>query len=157
VENLGTTLLGNGSPVWQREGDNVLNLAVVQTLSYRPGDNVLLVGTHGNGMFYTFLGSPNFNANQNTGLDPLTNDKSFITKVFPTRSKNRVDYRAGTIFSIKKISIQLYNLAGQEVYSKEALYQNGFVDLSNYARGIYILNILSDNKKYRHIQKVLKE
>ena len=37
VTNLGTTLLGGGTPVWQREGGNVLNFAVVQSLAYRPG------------------------------------------------------------------------------------------------------------------------
>ena len=157
VQNLGTTLIGGAAPVWQREGDNILNLAVIQSLSYRPGDNVLLVGTHGNGMYYTFLGPANFNANQNTGIDPVLNDKSFITKVFPTSTKNRIDYQTGTIFSIKKISVQLFNLAGQQVFSKEDLYQGGSINLANYARGIYILAITSDNKKFRHIQKVLRE
>jgi hypothetical protein len=35
-----------------REGADVY-YAVVTSLAYRPSDNVLLVGTHGNGIFYT--------------------------------------------------------------------------------------------------------
>jgi hypothetical protein len=54
VENLGPTLIGGGSPSWQREGSTTLNYAVVNSLAYRPDDNVLLVGTHGNGLYYTF-------------------------------------------------------------------------------------------------------
>src|SRR5690606_4332550 len=77
--NLGSVLTANQSPVWVREGANILNYAVVQSLAYRPADNVLLVGTHGNGMYYANIGNPNFTPNLNTGInDPVLNDRNFI-------------------------------------------------------------------------------
>ena len=153
VENLGTTLSGGGLPTWQREGSSTLNYAVVNSLAYRPDDNVLLVGTHGNGLYYTFLGTPNLV----TGINnPVLNDKDFITLVYPTVSENIVQYLIGTKTDVKKISVQLFNMQGQELYRQETGYQNGNLNINRFAKGAYILSIYSDNKKYRHIQKIIR-
>src|SRR6188768_824216 len=153
VENLGTTLIGGGSPTWQREGSTTLNFAVISSLAYRPGDNVLLVGTHGNGLYYTFLGTPNLV----TGINnPVVNDKDFITKVYPTISQSIVQYSIGNKPNVKKISVQLFNMQGQQLYRLETGYQNGSFNISSFAKGAYILSIYSDNKKYRHVQKIIR-
>jgi hypothetical protein len=153
VENLGTTLLGGGSPTWLREGSATLNFAVISSLAYRPADNVLLVGTHGNGLYYTFLGTPNLV----TGINnPVVNDKDFITAVYPTISESMVQYRTGNKPDVKKISVQLFNMQGQELYRQETGYQNGSFNISRFAKGAYILSIYSDNKKYRHVQKIIR-
>lgn len=152
VENLGTTLQANGTPAWQREGASVLNFAVITSLDYRPSDNVMVIGTHGNGMYYTFLGTPNLVTGIN---DPIVNDKNFIVKVYPTFSQNTVQYKAGNRFEVKNILVQLYNMQGQEVFSRQAAYGDGSVDLSRLPKGAYILSIYSDNRKYRHLQKLV--
>ena len=153
VENLGTTLISGGSPTWQREGSATLNFAVVNSLAYRPADNVLLVGTHGNGLYYTFLGTPNLV----TGINnPALNDKDFITMVYPTISDNIIQYRIGNKTDVKKISVQLFNMQGQEMYRQELGYQNGSLNISRYSKGAYILSIYSDNKKYRHVQQIIR-
>lgn len=152
VENLGTTLLASGTPTWQREGASVLNFAVISSLDYRPSDNVMVIGTHGNGMYYTFLGTPNLVTGIN---DPVLNDKNFIAKVYPTISNNLVQYKVGNKFEVKKIAVQIYNMQGQEVYSKQTGYSDGNVDLSRLSKGAYILSIYSDDRKYRHIQKLI--
>ena len=153
VENLGTTLTGGGSPNWQREGVATLNFAVINSLAYRPEDNVMAIGTHGNGLYYTFLGTPNLV----TGINnPILNDKDFITMVYPTISDNIVQYRIGNKTDVRKISVQLYNMQGQELYRQESGYQNGNINISRFAKGAYILSIYSDNKKYRHVQKIIR-
>ena len=153
VENLGTTLLASGSPSWQREGGTTLNFAVINSLAYRPEDNVMVVGTHGNGLYYAHLGTPNLV----TGINnPILNDKSFITKIYPTVSDDIIEYRIGNKADVKKISIQLYNMQGQEIYRLETNYQHGNLHISRFARGPYILSIYSDNRKYRHIQKIIR-
>lgn len=153
VENLGTTLTGGGTPTWQREGSSTLNFAVINSLAYRPVDNVLAVGTHGNGLYYTFLGTPNLV----TGINnPVLNDKDFITMVYPTVSDNIVQYRTGNKTDVRKISVQLYNMQGQEIYRQESGYQNGNLNINRFAKGAYILSIYSDNRKYRHIQKIIR-
>jgi len=153
VENLGTTLTANGSPTWQREGVSTLNYAVVNSLAYRPEDNVMAIGTHGNGLYYTFLGTPNLV----TGINnPVLNDKDFITMVYPTVSNNIVQYRIGNKTDVRKISVQLYNMQGQELYRQESSYQHGSFNINRFARGAYILSIYSDNRKYRHVQKIIR-
>lgn len=47
-----------GSTAWTQEGSSDIGNAVVTSLSLRPVDNKLLVGTHGYGMFYTNLSIP---------------------------------------------------------------------------------------------------
>jgi hypothetical protein len=153
VENLGTTLTGGGSPSWQREGGTTLNFAVINSLGYRPDDNVMVIGTHGNGLYYTFLGTPNLV----TGINnPILNDKDFITMVYPTISNNIVQYRIGNKTDVRKISVQLFNMQGQEIYRQESGYQNGNLNINRLAKGAYILSIYSDNKKYRHVQKIIR-
>ncbi len=157
AENIGTTLTGGGSVTWLREGGTVLNLAIIQSMAYRPADNVLVAGTHGNGMYYTFLGTPNFTPNQVTDINPILNDKNFIQAVFPTSSKSLINYRIGNIFSIKNITIQLFNTTGQQLLKSEARYQTGTVDISKPAKGLYFLVITSSDNKYKYIQKIIKE
>ena len=157
VANLGTTLLANGAPTWQREGSNILNYAVVQSMTYRPTDNVLLIGTHGNGMYYTYLGTTNFSPTQGTAINPVTNDKNFIKNVFPTIGSNNIHYQTGNMFGIRKISVQLFDMSGRLLISKQENYQGGLIDISRVAAGSYILSIYSDDQKYRHLQKIIKQ
>jgi hypothetical protein len=149
--------IGNGTPNWQREGGNVLNFAVIQSMAYRPGDNVLLLGTHGNGMYYTQVGTPNYTPNLNTGVTPVTNDRNFIRFVGPTLSRGTVQYATGNMTGIKKLTVQLTDLSGKVVVRKETGYVSGSVDLSPLATGSYILTIYSSDGQYRHIQKLLKQ
>lgn len=152
-----TTNINAGSTTWQREGASMLNFAVVQSMAYRPADNVMVIGTHGNGMYYTFLGTPNFIPNQNTAVDPVTNDKNFIKKVFPTMAFDKVNYQTGNMFGVKKLTVQVTDLSGKIVYRKETGYISGSIPLNAYASGIYILSIYSDDNKFRHIQKIIKQ
>jgi hypothetical protein len=118
----------------------------------------MVIGTHGNGAFLTRIGDAVNLEEVITDLpDPVTNDNTFISAVYPTLANTSVQYRIGNLFSIPKISVQLYALNGQLVYQEERGYQNGTVGLAHLASGTYILTIYSDDRKYRHIQKLLKQ
>lgn len=153
VENLGTTLLANGSPTWQREGSTVLNYAVVSSLAYRPVDNVMAVGTHGNGLFYTMLGTPNLDTVIN---DPVITGKIFIKAVYPTIGSNLVEYKIGNQFEIKRIKVELFNMKGQQLYAAMRSYVDGSVNINRLPKGLYILRIYSEDGKYRHVQKLVR-
>lgn len=157
--NIGTTLEAGGTVNWVREGGATLGFAVIQSMDYRPQDNTLLLGTHGNGMYFTNVGTPNFQPNQNTGIDdPVRNDKNFIQKAFPTVvADNKMEYRIGNQFNIKRIVVQVHNTTGQLVYRKEDGYQNGLIDLSRLAKGAYVLTITSSDYKQQFIQQFVKQ
>jgi len=157
--NIATNLQNNTPIAWVREGGNVLNFAVITSLDYRPQDNVLLVGTHGNGIFYANVGTPNFTPNLNTGVsDPVRNDKKFIQAAYPTIvSNNRIQYRIGNMFTIPGIVVQVYNSAGQLLFRKETLYQNGSLDVGRFAAGTYILTITSKDYKQQFVLPFVKE
>ena len=54
-----TTSTPNGaSTAWTQVGSSEINYSVVSQLRYRPSDNKILVGTHGNGMFLVNLADP---------------------------------------------------------------------------------------------------
>jgi hypothetical protein len=149
-----TTSIDGSSTVWSREIGGPMTTAIVNSLAYRWQDNVMVVGTHGNGMFAAYIG----NAIQlPTGVnDPIRNDKNFIARAFPTIASNQISFQIGNMFSVKKIRVQVVNLAGQLVYDRETSYQNGSVDLGLLAKGTYVLTVTSTDRKYQFVQKFFK-
>ena len=157
--NIGPTLLANQPVSWVREGGNILNFSVITSLDYRPQDNTLLVGTHGNGLYYANVGTPNFTPNLNTGVsDPVRNDKQFIKSAYPTLVRNnRIDYKIGNMFTIPTIVVQVYNSTGQLLLRKEGAYQDGFLNVQRFPSGSYILTITSKDYKQQFVQPFVKD
>ncbi len=152
-----TTNINVASINWEREGDAVLGMAVTTTLDYRPQDNTLLVGTHGNGMFYANTGTPNFVPNGNgVPVEPPVTDNTFIQSLYPTLTHQYLFLKAGNIIGIDQISIRIYNMAGQLVYSGTNAYNTTQIDVSRFAAGAYILKITSTDNKYKYTRKFVK-
>lgn len=153
-----TTNISAAAVSWVREGDNVLNYAVITSLDYRPQDNVLLVGTHGNGMFYASTGTPNFTPDVSTGTnDPVRNDIHFIQQAYPALASNRISYAIGNMYTVQKLIITVRTMTGQLTDQKEAPYENGTIDVSKYAGGMYILTITSSDNKQQFVRQFVKE
>jgi len=153
-----TLNINAGTVNWVREGGNILNFAVITSLDYRPQDNILLVGTHGNGMYYASTGTPDFRPNQNTGInDPDRNDRRFIRQALPTLVKGKIEYQTGDMFTVKRLSIKIHNLSGQLVFSKETGYQSGQLPVAQLSKGAYILTISSQDYKHQFVQKFVKD
>ncbi|TWI81188.1 putative secreted protein (Por secretion system target) [Lacibacter cauensis] len=146
-----TTTINGASTNWTMEGPPVLQGAIVNDLALRTSDNTLLIGTHGNGMFYTTIG------NVPTAVpDVIVNDKRFITSVFPTVITNDINFRTGTIAGIRNIHLRVMNMSGQILLQKTQGYQAGTVQLGNLSTGTYLLEIWSDDRKYKHLQQFVK-
>lgn len=144
-----TTGINNGNPVWQREGGKTLGYAVVQSIAHRPSDNVLVIGTHGNGMYYTFVGRTT------NGPDPGT--EVFIQTLAPTLTKGTVNYIVGNLTSVQKIVVRVFNMQGQLLFWEERGYDNASINFNRYPAGIYIVSIMSDDGNYKLTQKVIKQ
>lgn len=151
--------INTGSPVtWVREGGNIINYAVISSMDYRPSDNVLLVGTHGNGLYYSNIGSPDYQFDIPTGLpEPDRNDKNFIERMYPTVAGSSINFVTGNMFTVSKLNIKIFNLSGQMVHHSVTGYRNGTINISNLSRGTYILTITSGDYKNQFVQKFMKQ
>lgn len=157
--NIATTLQNNGSVSWTREGGSVINFAVITSMDYRPQDNYLLIGTHGNGLYYAQVGTPDFRPNQNTtGInDPVRNDKKFIQAAFPTLAREQVWFQTGDLYTVKRLDIRIYTASGQLVARKQTGYYSGTVDTRSLPAGSYILTITSDDYTQQFVRKFMKQ
>jgi hypothetical protein len=146
-----TTTISGASTNWQLEGPAMMQGAIVNDLVLRTADNTLLVGTHGNGMFYTTIG------NVPTSVpDVVVNDKRFINSVFPTVTPGDINFRTGGATGIKTVHIRVMSLNGQVLTQRTQAYQNGTVPLGPLSTGSYLLEIISDNRRYKHVQQFVK-
>jgi hypothetical protein len=144
-----TNDLSGNNPVWQREGGNTLGFAVVQSLAHRPIDNALLIGTHGNGMYYTFVGR--------LITVPSPGTEVFIASLAPTLTKGSVNYIVGNLTFVQKIDVRVFNMQGQLMFREERGYDNASINFSRYAAGMYIISITSDDGKHKLTQQVIKQ
>ena len=155
--NIGASLQGNIPLTWVREGGSTLNWAVISSLGYRPQDNTLVVGTHGNGMYFASTGTPDFRPNQNTAVDnPARNDPAFVKQLFPTTTRSQLYYTTGNMTGIKNIIVSVYNASGQLVLTKTSAYGSGQLDVQRFASGVYIITITSQDYKQQFIRKFVK-
>jgi hypothetical protein len=151
-----TTSVNGENTTWLNEGSGIMKRAIIRSLINRQKDNTLVVGTHGDGAFIAKIGNAVDIVDVITAIPPVTNDKHFISNVYPTISSNTVFYQIGNMFAVKKITVQLFADNGQLVYNNIAAYQNGEVGVTIYPKGTYVLLITSDDGRYRYIQKVVK-
>jgi hypothetical protein len=139
----------NSNPVWQREGGSTLGFAVVQSMAHRPSDNVLVVGTHGNGMYYTAVGK--------TIADPNSGNEIFIESVAPTLVNSFINYKAGNLSTLQTISVRVFNAKGQLMFNEKRAYASSSLNFSRYAAGIYIISFTGDDGKHTFNQKIVKQ
>ncbi len=150
-----TTALAGASTAWVKEGSGMLKYAVVRSMAYRWNDNTLVVGTHGNGMFYAQIGNA---VAITTGVnDIIRNDNNFIKKAFPSVPTNLITYEVGNMTGITRVEIRIVDAIGRLVLRKEEGYTNGLIDVSKLAAGQYVLTISNQSKKQQFIQKIIKQ
>ena len=130
-------LYSNSDPVndnWVLEGPNTIGLAVVSSLAYRPSDNKLLIGTHGNGMFDTTI--------QGT---LATNDFRKTTDVFlyPNPTQDVLNFRSTTLDFSATVTYEIYNLTGKRILN--GTLNNQKVDVRTLNSGIYFVNLSTGN------------
>lgn len=159
-----TDKINNASTIWLRElgssndpapSSGMMDASIVNSLASRWSDNTLVIGTHGNGMFATPpLGNP---VTVTTALfTPIRNNPGFISKIFPTATTDRVQYKVGDMFAIRKLTVQATGSGGQVILRRQSSYQDGSIDLSHQPPGTYIITITSSDGKYQHTSKVFK-
>ncbi|MEM5565918.1 T9SS type A sorting domain-containing protein [Psychroserpens sp. AS72] len=120
---------------WQLEGADEIGLAVVSSLVTRPSDNMLLVGTHGNGMFQSDLTTLGLN-------DVAIDENEIVMYPNPTSGPVTIAYSGAQpigIISVVDINGKVVRKLTNEGFSSEI--QFNVQDLSS---GVYFININVD-------------
>jgi hypothetical protein len=146
-----TTTVNGASTSWVKEGVGTpLEFAIVSSLAQRYTDYTMVVGTHGNGMWYTNYAFP-------TGVNPVLNDKRFIVSAYPTVTRNNLIYQTGTISGIRNMDMCIVDMNGRIVWQNKRAFQNGSIPVDHLSAGNYVLSIWSDNRKYQYVTKFIKQ
>lgn len=153
----GGVLLGTELGVWTTSAiagaatqwiPNNTGLANVRTdmLKYRSSDNLVVAATHGRGLYTTVLPTVV------TGVSNNNITKGFIKYV--SSQNNQLQIVTGTL-QTQKMSVQLFNSNGQQVYQTQSRYQNMSINLDKLPAGAYVVKIKGDKKEY-FVQKFVK-
>ncbi len=140
----GTATLDDNNTVWEQVGDSEIGAVVVEFLEYRDNDGLLVVATHGNGIYQTNLTSI---------ADVLSTDNikgNFDLTVFP----NPVDDILSLAVNMDKIADsraviydELGRKVGQEHNQKLYFGANTIqLNIKDYKAGIYFVSLTIDNK-----------
>ncbi|MDB9809159.1 T9SS type A sorting domain-containing protein [Flavobacteriales bacterium] len=144
----GTANLDGQNTVWKQVADQEIGAVVIETLTYRAIDGLLVVGTHGNGIFQTNLTSAN---------DLLSGVESLLVKnlemnIYP----NPVTHAVNVEFTLKtnsQVNLQLYDELGKLVKRvKKDNYTIGNnkiqLEMGNLKSGIYFVSLNVDDKVF---------
>ena len=112
-------------------------------MAYRPADNKLLIGTHGNGMFEATI-------TQVLGLED--NEISKSIKVYPNPVEDRLNLNMPAELS-NNASFVINNILGQNVMRGSL--ENNQVNVNNLDTGMYFIQISSNGKK--GVKRFIKE
>ena len=144
----GTANLDGQNTVWKQVADQEIGAVVIETLTYRAIDGLLVVGTHGNGIFQTNLTSAN---DLLSGVESLM-VKNLEMNIYP----NPVTHSVNVEFTLKtnsQVKLQLYDELGKSVKRiRKDNYKIGSnkiqLEIGSLNSGIYFVSLNVDGEVF---------
>lgn len=134
-----TTALNGAATVWTQEGASLIGNAVVTSLSYRPSDFKMLIGTHGNGMYLATLGDGGKSVE--SALHPNTPELSVYPN--PVRRGNTINLKYNATHA-ETTALELYDMNGRKVWQEPVELKEGenlLTSQPDLVPGIYLVRI----------------
>lgn len=128
---------------WIREAPSLIGFAVVSSMAYRPADNKLLIGTHGNGMFEATISQV---------LSTEDNEFSNSIKIYPNPVQDNLHIELANNLGASA-NYRIHNLLGQTVAHGDLI--NERIDVTNLDTGLYFVEINVDGK--RGVKRFIKQ
>ena len=140
----GTSKLEGQNTIWEQIGKNVIGNVVIETLTYRQSDGLLLVATHGNGIYQTNLNS----VSDVLGNESILND--MVVNLYPNPTTNSLNVSFEINKESRGYSWILYNDVGEKIKQSTDLnvqYGNNTINIntSELKQGIYFLTLNINN------------
>lgn len=128
---------------WVREAANQIGFAVVSSLVYRPSDNKLLIGTHGNGIYEATITNSVLNTNE-------LSDVSDQINLFPNPAVDNIEITLNN--DNLKGTYSIFNMLGQKILQGEL--DNHPIPIQNLLAGKYLIKIETINSSgFKHFIK----
>ena len=120
---------------WVLEGASMIGIPVVSDLEYRPSDNTLLIGTHGNGMFATdatLLATDDFGDNSSNANN---------LAIFPNPVSDELSFQLRDVGGVVN-GLEIIDATGSLV-ARETIdnTSQSSIDVSRFTSGIYFLRV----------------
>jgi photosystem II stability/assembly factor-like uncharacterized protein len=146
--------LDGENTVWKQIGTTAFGSTVVEYITYRQSDGLLVIGTYGNGVYQTNLSS----IGDVLDIDNIIQD-SFDFKVFPNPVADILSLSVN-IDRISDAKIVIYDELGRKMSSEkyQKLYSgDNLVELkvAEYSSGIYFVALMINNETI--IKQIIKE
>jgi len=126
-------LYSSADPVnvdWDIEGQNEMGLAVISQLVYRPADNKMIIGTHGNGMWETTV--------ENTlSVDSFEQEVKSIS-IYPNPAQSEINFKTNINLN-DNANYSIIDISGKVVIN--GIVANKKVDVSNLTTGLYFVSL----------------
>ncbi|WP_027137407.1 LamG-like jellyroll fold domain-containing protein [Gaetbulibacter saemankumensis] len=85
--------------------------------------------------------------------NPISYNHTF--KVYPNPAKNQITIDNGNINSIPGYSIEITNSLGQSMFQSEISEQQFYIDISNWATGLYFISIYNSSSNKIEVKKLI--
>lgn len=145
-------LFSNNDPLnndWMPEGVDQFGIPVISDLEYRPSDGILLIGTHGNGMYQT--------ETQTLSIDDINdNSERNSLSIYPNPAENQLNFRMSSP-GITFNSFEIIDSFGRVVAGNTLDNTTEQVlDVSSYTSGVYFLKVVTQSNQVV-VSKFLKK
>jgi hypothetical protein len=122
---------------WEMEGTNSIGLALISGLVYRPSDNKLLIGTHGNGML-------------ETTVEGTLSNKEYTkseTKIsfYPNPAQKELTIQSNEFDLSKKVVYRISDISGKTV--KRGIVNSKKINIEDLNHGVYLVNLSIEGEK----------
>ncbi len=122
---------------WEIEGQNEMGLAVISSLDYRPADNKLIIGTHGNGMFETTV--------ENTLSVNSYSELENKISIYPNPAQSEINFKINNVNFSEKTNYSIIDVTGKVVAT--GVINDKKVNVSRLNSGLYFVNISANGLK----------
>jgi hypothetical protein len=120
---------------WEMEGESNIGLALISSLAYRPADNKLLIGTHGNGMYETTIEGT---------LSTNSYASALQLSFYPNPTKKELNLQSNTLDLSQNLNYTISDLTGKVV--KKGVLKDQKINVEYLNDGVYLINLNVDGK-----------
>ncbi|WP_240915440.1 T9SS type A sorting domain-containing protein [Polaribacter sp. 20A6] len=120
---------------WEMEGESNIGLALISSLAYRPADNKLLIGTHGNGMYETTIEGT---------LSTNSYASALQLSFYPNPTKKELNLQSNTLDLSQNLNYTISDLTGKVV--KKGVLKDQKINVEYLNDGVYLINLSVDGK-----------